>query len=712
MNAITSLGGRLLLVSSLLGFLFVFAALFEAVRAKPQSPQSLSDIPGNRLVFVSQVLPCRWDVEGLLSSFDLIKIVLRRAGVQLDPGIVHGRDYGDRHIDLLEAFDLIKLEILSDRLEVLSAPQRLVMMPNYNYTVPLLVRNRTESVQQLEVETPFKHYELPVPPESIRGYSLNLSTARLGIQTDRILLSNGKKRSEISMDFDVRPETLLKVLLVDSDGQPTAARVYLTGSDGLAHSPSGSLQRIARPTGIYNGIEYGTGHSEYFFHADSSFEVVLPAGKTVIEAVRGLEYAPVRHELDLQAQPHSMELKLDHRLPLYQKGFYSADSHIHANYINNEVIDLEDIQLQVKAEGLDIANMMVANSFSGIVHDLRFFEGRPHRSSKGRKVLYWNEEMRNLRIYGHMSFFNLKELVHRLFTGFPGTKHFEDYPPNYTQAKAAREQGGAVAYVHPSWNDDFVRTHAREFPVDLALGQVDALDVLSNADERASMKLWYRVLNCGFRCAVSAGTDAFTNLMLAFLLGGDRVYVHVPGKFTYEKWIENYKSGKSFATNGPMLELTVDGRRPGEELQLKSPARVSIRAEATALWPLDQLEIVANGRVVASQKATGDRHRIVYSGNVSLERSSWIAARVTGPDHRMLVNDRYAFAHTSPVYCLVANQPITSATDAAFWVDWIDQLIGRVREVGVFATPEKRESVVALFQRARRIYADQADAGP
>src|SRR5262245_17316430 len=295
-----------------------------------------------------------------------------------------------------------------------------------------------------------------------------------------------------------------------------------------------------------------------------------------------------------------VEIRLEPRLPIHAKDWYSADAHIHANYVNNESVELEDIRLQILGEGLDHANLMVANSSTAVVHDLRFFEGKPNRASQGRTVLYWNEEMRNRSLYGHMSFFNLKQLVHPLFTGFPGTPNFEDYPPNHHQAEKAQAQKGAVTYVHPATRPGFQGTGAvgaKEFPVDLALGQVDALDVLSNFNEMASMDLWYRALNCGFRCAISAGTDAFTNQVMGTVPGAGRVYVHVPGAFSYDRWVESYKKGVSFATNGPALTFTVDGREPGAEIRVPAGRRtVSLRVKAAVetLVPADRLEIVVN----------------------------------------------------------------------------------------------------------------------
>ena len=53
----------------------------------------------------------------------------------------------------------------------------------------------------------------------------------------------------------------------------------------------------------------------------------------------------------------------------------------------------------------------------------------------------------------------------------------------------------------------------KELPVDLALGHRTAMDVLSNNDENATMEMWCRLLNCGFRVAIPAGTDAFRRLL-------------------------------------------------------------------------------------------------------------------------------------------------------------------------------------------------------
>jgi TolB protein len=359
------------------------------------------------------------------------------------------------------------------------------------------------------------------------------------------------------ISYDVRALTPLHVTIEDQDGKPAATRIYLTASDGLAYAPRGAISRITAMS------------AEYFFHAEGGFDIDLPAGPTLIEATSGPEYALTRKQIELEpGKPASAQVRLARWENLAAKGWYSSDAHIHANYTapHHQVITPEDVRLEAHAEDLNNANLMVANSSGAFLHDIQYFEGKPHRLSQPDFILYWNEEMRNGGLYGHMSFFDLKRLVYPLYTGFRNTPFADDYPANYAQAEAAKKQGAAVTYVHPANSTDFATVGgaaARELPVDLALGQVDAIDVVSNADEISSMAMWYRLLNCGFRLAISAGTDSFTNVADHYTPGGGRVYVHSGAPLRYDDWVASYKQGRSFATNGPMIFLTVDDKEPG-----------------------------------------------------------------------------------------------------------------------------------------------------
>jgi len=318
--------------------------------------------------------------------------------------------------------------------------------------------------------------------------------------------------------------------------------------------------------------------------------------------------------------------------------------------------------------------------------------------------------MRHAGFYGHMAFFRLKKLIYPLYTGFRNTPYAEDYPPNYTQADAAKKDGAAVDYVHPGMVPNFEQlggAGAHELPVDLALGKVDAMDVLSNNDEIACMTLYYRLLNCGFRLAISAGTDSFTNVADHYTPGGGRIYVHSGPTLRYDDWVREYQRGHSFASNGPVILFTVDGHEAGDDLRFAPGSHQTLRVKATMTTqvPVDKVEVVVNGKVVASREARGQK-QVTLDEPVALDRSSWIAVRAIGPWHRLVLNDQQAFAHTSPVYVHFGDQRVKYAEDAKFYEEWIGKLIAQISERGRFATPAHRVEVIALFRRAQDIYRD------
>jgi hypothetical protein len=215
--------------------------------------------------------------------------------------------------------------------------------------------------------------------------------------------------------------------------------------------------------------------------------------------------------------------------------------------------------------------------------------------------------------------------------------------------------------------------------------------------------LWYRLLNCGFRLAISAGTDAFTNVADHYTAGGGRVYVHAGQSLDYVQWIRNYKRGRSFASNGPSILFTLDGREPGDEIRVAAGRKFRLKAVVETQIPLDRVEVIVNGKALVSRPAAGQK-RVALDEAIALERSSWVAVRALGPWHRLVLNDGGAFAHTSPVYVYVGDQPIAFREDVRFYIDWVERLIARVKERGRFTTGERRAEVVALFERALEKY--------
>jgi hypothetical protein len=680
--------------------LLTAAVLFKD-RAAGQAAVSLSRAGQEDLSFwVNHNGLVQFEVEGEVGFGDMARILLRR------------RSNGDYIRDLRDRFtfrvqdpaavatpDLFRAEFASGILTWRAAPQtRFVTGSSRTVNLPLLLVNRDSRELVIDaiyqgVSTQSAARKIVVPASSSTPVFLRAVETRLGPSEGKLMLNYPGGELAAPVYFDIRPLVPLRVKVIDELGKPGSARIYLTGSDGLAYTPRGSSTRIAAM------------RAEYFFHAENTFDIELPAGETLIEAARGQEYRLSSKAIVLQpGRPAEETIQLTRWTDQTQKGYWSADVHIHANYTSphHQVIEPEDVRLQLSAEDLNYGNMMVANSGGAFIHDRQYFEGKPHRFSTERYFMYWNEENRS-SAYGHMCFLGLRKLVEPFYNGFRDTPYWEDYPANFPLAQQVFDQKGAVSYAHPGMIPTFEAASIKEMPVDLALGQQTALDVLSNNDENATMPMYYRLLNCGFRVGISAGTDSFTNVVDHYVAGGGRVYVQAGPRFDYAAWLDGYRRGRSFASNGPVMMLSVNGKAPGDEVQLNAANEIAVQATVETQVPLDQVQLIVNGRPVHSEPSDS-KTKIEFQTRVPIRESSWIALRALGPRHRLIMNDTTAFAHTSPVYVTVGGRPVRVADDVRFYREWVERLIARTEKSPRFATPERRQEVLALFQKALAWY--------
>jgi len=216
--------------------------------------------------------------------------------------------------------------------------------------------------------------------------------------------------------------------------------------------------------------------------------------------------------------------------------------------------------------------------------------------------------------------------------------------------------------------------------------------------------MYYRVLNCGLKCSASSGSDSRMDVMRHAVSGGGKVYVQMDGPLTYPKWIAGYKAGRTFVSNGPMLFLTVDGKGPGSDFAVPAGGKVRVSARAQSIVPMGKLELIVNGKVAAEATPSPGGKEVTLDQTLTVAESSWIAARVTGEGHRLVVNDPAVFAHTSPVYCRVGGRRIAFAEDARLVVAWIDRLLEDVKASPRFSTEARRKEVVDLFLRGRDYY--------
>jgi hypothetical protein len=232
--------------------------------------------------------------------------------------------------------------------------------------------------------------------------------------------------------------------------------------------------------------------------------------------------------------------------------------------------------------------------------------------------------------------------------------------------------------------------------------------------DMAPIDVYYAYLNCGFRIRASSGSD---KMGTAVPIGSARTYVDTGAKRDYASWVDGIRQGHTFISTGPIIEISVDGKGPGEEIALDPKGKthkVRVRAKSESRMPYGVLEIIRDGKVVASAKPKGDHYAAELDVEVEMDKSGWIAARSYGremlpyggpPGHwfRMPV-----FAHTSPVNIEVEGKPADAGNAPELFLEQIEYTREYVLHYGQYPSDAARQraldqidAAVAVFEKKK-----------
>jgi hypothetical protein len=500
---------------------------------------------------------------------------------------------------------------------------------------------------------------------------------------------------------------------------PRCARWSVTDLDGGAWFPDGVL----RKWDVYGRA---------FFHGHD-LALVVPAGPLRVVCTRGIEYERVEVEVAAEAgRRRTVECAPRHLHDPAAGGWYGGDLHIHLNYSGDLVCTPADAARMQLGEGLHLANLVAGNLGSSRVYDREMLErlaGLDLPWSGEDTVARMGVEYRN-DLLGHVHALGPAGPPSRYHSGHAGTDHPDDWPPNAAACRELRALGATVGYAHPAFaafpedgsTERFFRNprsvEARELVADAALGLVDSLDLISPFDDEGAVFLYHRLLSCGLRLAATAGTDVFLSFSHGFPSdaygvlgvpsnppGWGRVYAHLGDRpLSVEAFQDAVRAGRTIVTNGPWLELEVNGHGPGAVLDLAEGDRLDIRTRVRGPGAR-HLRIVGPDGVLAAGRAQEEVRLTAGAGE-----PTWIAALATGGPHPNTL-DESVFAHTSPVYVDVAGRRVARAADARWCLDFLERLEDLVRRHGHFA-PEHRDTqlndVIDVLDQARSFYRDVA----
>ncbi len=480
-----------------------------------------------------------------------------------------------------------------------------------------------------------------------------------------------------------------------STGRPTPVRLSFRSKEGRYIPPYGHRTEVNSAWFQDYGADVKVADSSYAY-VDGTFQIELPLGDAYVEITKGFEYEPVRKKLQIRTDQLELNFEISRFTDLRSKNWVSADTHVH--FLSPTTAVLEG-----QAEGLNLINVLAAQ-WGDLFTNIGDLYHTPLTSNDGEMMVWVGTENRQ-HLLGHIGLLGGHgEPVFPMSASGPGESYIGDplWQSLADWTDACRRREGLAVAVHFPYP-------TAELAADIALGKIDAVELwptgMSEHFNTLRFLDWYRYLNCGYRLPAVSGTDK----MGAWIAAGTyRAYAYLgQDQFSFPNWAKAVRRGNTFMTSGPLLFFQVDGHVPGDEIPLGvGGGKVEVRADVRSTIPIHRLEIVMNGKVVASREDKDGSREMQLHEAVPVSGPGWLAARCAS---RFVTGSARVAAHTSPVYLAVPGQELFSAPTAAYMLNLIDGAETWAKKLAIRPDAERYARVLGVLNEARNRLHERMD---
>ena len=126
-----------------------------------------------------------------------------------------------------------------------------------------------------------------------------------------------------------------------------------------------------------------------------------------------------------------------------------------------------------------------------------------------------------------------------------------------------------------------------------------------------------------------------------------------------------------------------------------------------SLAPLDHVEVLYNGRVVA-RHGKRDATSADLSGAIPVTESGWILLRAWNDEPDPLIFDLYPYASTSPIYVSVGGKSASSPDDAKYFLRWLDRIIASAEARQDYNDATEKKDTMDYLRAGRAVFEKKA----
>lgn len=431
-------------------------------------------------------------------------------------------------------------------------------------------------------------------------------------------------------------------------GQPTPVRLCVSGPDGSCFAPLGRARDFSTGRNEDVGGHLLIGR-ERWYSIDGTCEILLPSGVPLrLRATKGPEFKALDEVVTLGAGQIALRFAIGRWTDTRADGWVSVDARCHFLAPHAAILD-------AAAENVDVVNLLI------MPHWVLAQDGHSYVTTPN--LLAFSGQTPALKMGDHSVVVNTLNahpvlgkvaLLHSHRPVLPltfGGEESDDWSV-CDWCDQCHRKGGLTVWVgafEPAGG-----VIGGEALVAAILGKIDALEVTSDPRKVPLLSWVYRLWDAGFLLPLLGASGKDSNRVV---LGHTRTYVRLKGG----TWLDATRHGRTVVTNGPLLSMECTG----------DLACASLRAGS----PPERVEIVANGRVIASGEGFTE---------ATVDEPAWVVARC--------YSGLGCFAHTS---AMTIGKPAPKPDAVAALTNLVEQAREWITTHGRFGNQKREAALLA-----------------